>query len=75
MYIRLCHVVLKISKAIMCVLGQFAMQNRKLKKAAVFLHHLYIIGLKIVPRVFGVLGRMWNSLLSVPDHCIYFLSI
>ena len=23
------------------------------------------------PFPFGVLGRMWNSILSVPDHCLF----
>ena len=26
-----------------------------------------------VPFPFGVWGRMWNSILSVPDHCHFYL--
>ena len=25
-----------------------------------------------VPFLFGVKGRMWNSIVSVPDHCLCF---
>ena len=25
-----------------------------------------------VPCPFGVWGRMWNSIVSVPDHCLFF---
>ena len=26
-----------------------------------------------VPFPFGVWGRVWNSIVSVPDHCLYFI--
>ena len=29
---------------------------------------VFIVG---VPFPFSVWGRMWNSLLSVPDHCLF----
>ena len=25
----------------------------------------------IVPFPYGVCGRMWNSIVSVPDHCLF----
>ena len=26
-----------------------------------------------VPFLFGAKGRMWNSIVSVPDHCLFYL--
>ena len=31
-----------------------------------------VLGVR-VPFPFGVWGRMWNSIVSVPDHCLFYL--
>ena len=44
------------------------------ERAVPFAFHLYcfnfsaLLGVR-VPFPFGVLGRMWNSIVSVSDHC------
>ena len=51
MYLRLRHVVLKILKANMYFwANSWCRIENSVEKAAVFLHPLYVIGLKIVPR-------------------------
>ena len=32
---------------------------------------LYAVFIICVPFLFGVSGRMWNSMASVPDHCLF----
>ena len=34
---------------------------------------LYAVLIICVPFLFGVWGRMWNSIVAVPDHCLFIL--